>query len=226
MPVHMLSFFIKRKGLIVTAFQIAAFGVAAAAVYGAFAIIQDIPGNFVFLVMGRLMGQISLAIFAASLVPGILRRFSIRWEPAAVIMLFRRQIGVLMFVFALAHYLFVGLAPAIVIGGPPAVIPLFQVFGLLAFFLTVPLAMTSNNFFQRRMGVWWAKLHRLTYAIAWLLFGHVALFAGVSVWSVLIGAAAVLEAVSWIYYAFTQKRAGEQARKRAGEHDGGALKLN
>ncbi|MCX7996653.1 MAG: ferric reductase-like transmembrane domain-containing protein [Patescibacteria group bacterium] len=182
------------------------------AAYGSVAILADLPGSLFFLKSGRLVGQVSLVLFVIVILPSILRRFGVRWEPATVVMLFRRQLGVLMFVFALAHYLFVGLVPNILYGKLPESIPVYQVLGMLAFMATLPLAVTSNDYFQRRMGKNWTRLHRLVYIIVWLIFGHVVLFSGVGFWSILIFIIAALELLS-LAYAASRKATFQKAPK-------------
>ena len=55
---------------------------------------------------------------------------------------------------------------------------LFAFSGWLAFVLYLPLALTSNDFLQRRMGRWWKRLQRVTYftalaaAIHWLMLAN------------------------------------------------------
>ena len=48
----------------------------------------------------------------------------------------------------------------------------FITVGLLAFTFLIPLALTSTNSMQRRLGRHWSRLHRLVYAVAFLALLH------------------------------------------------------
>lgn len=48
----------------------------------------------------------------------------------------------------------------------------FITVGMLALFLLIPLAVTSTNGMMKRLGRWWARLHKLIYVIAVLAFLH------------------------------------------------------
>lgn len=78
----------------------------------------------------------------------------------------RRYMGVAAFGYALLHtvlYLIdkAGLDPVL------SELPRLYIWtGWVAFLIFVPLAMTSNDWFVRRMGTWWKWMQRWTYAAA------------------------------------------------------------
>ena len=84
----------------------------------------------------------------------------------------RRALGVAAFGYALLHTLFylidkAGLDPVL------SDLPRLAIWtGWLAFVIFVPLAVTSNDWFVRRMGTWWKWLQRWTYAAAVLTLVH------------------------------------------------------
>lgn len=84
----------------------------------------------------------------------------------------RRYLGVAAFGYAALHTVFYlidrsGLDPVL------SDLPRFYIWtGWLAFLIFVPLAVTSNDWFQRRMGTWWKWLQRWTYAAAVLTLLH------------------------------------------------------
>ena len=84
----------------------------------------------------------------------------------------RRYLGVAAFGYALLHtilYLIDKAALDLVISE----LPLFYIWtGWVAFLIFVPLAMTSNDWFVRRMGLWWKWLQRWSYAAAVLTLAH------------------------------------------------------
>jgi methionine sulfoxide reductase heme-binding subunit len=91
---------------------------------------------------------------------------------------YRRALGLLTFYYALMHFaVYIVLDQALnfsavlddVLKRP------FIMFGMASLALLVPLAVTSNNFSIRRMGMKWIWLHRLIYIIAAVAALHFAL---------------------------------------------------
>jgi len=83
---------------------------------------------------------------------------------------FRRALGLLTFGAILLHLL-VWLALDVQILGQiweDILKRPYITIGMLAFLLMLPLAITSNNYSLRRLGVRWRQLHRLTYLIVLL----------------------------------------------------------
>ena len=147
--------------------------------------------------IGRQFGTIALIFYLLSLMPGIMSRSRLLPLAGITLMLFRRHLGIIMFVSAFVHYSFTTLLPMIIDGWPLAT-DLFRVFGLLAFFLTTPLWLTANDTSERFLGRKWKILHRLTYVVLLLVFGHVAL--QMKKWAIVIGVVIVAEILSWIVY--------------------------
>ena len=150
-------------------------------------------------------GRLGIIIYIATLIPGILRRFKIHHPLGQMLMLFRRQTGVLSFMLVSLHGWFNKGLPLILKHRNLFPLPPFSVMGISAAILLFLLFITSNDTSVHKMGRWWERLHQLTYLIVWLVFLHVALIK-LSVWSVLIGFFAVLEVVSFLYNALNQKR--------------------
>jgi DMSO/TMAO reductase YedYZ heme-binding membrane subunit len=148
---------------------------------------------------GKNFGTIALVLFVTTLIPSIIQRFGLSKQFSLIIKLIlpvRRQIGILMFVSAFTHYLGVKVIPSIQYKLPVS-LPLYQAFGLLALGLTFLMFITSNNWATRKLKSNWKRLHRITYIIGWLIFGHVIL-QGVSWQSIIIGVVMVLEVASLI----------------------------
>jgi len=158
---------------------------------------------------GVTSGTISLVFFCLSIFPGILRRFGRNSKVTQVLLLFRRQIGVTAFLFGFFHYLAVRMLPILLVGVPINLNPLpFEIFGFLTLYPMSLLFLTSNDYSVKRMGVWWKRLHWLSYVLVWTLFFHVVL-QRMSIWSFIIGVFAFLEVLSWINLGIqmrTQKR--------------------
>lgn len=161
-------------------------------------IVTGHPSQTFFYQFSRLAGQLAVVAFVLSITPGIARRFGIRTTATTILMLFRRQTGILVFLLALMHYIIIFLAPTIRAGEAPTEPPIYQLMGVLALYPMALLFVTSNDWAVRKLGKWWQRIHRLVYIIAWAIFLHVALVE-INIWAVLIGIFAVLETVSLIY---------------------------
>jgi methionine sulfoxide reductase heme-binding subunit len=87
----------------------------------------------------------------------------------------RRTLGLLMFFYALCHFLiWFWLDQNLVISDMFTDVykrP-FITAGFIAFVLTIPLALTSNQWSIRRLKKHWSKLHKLVYLIALLVILH------------------------------------------------------
>jgi len=108
----------------------------------------------------HLYGQVALAYLVASLAITPLRRV---W--GINLLRFRRAAGVMGFVYVVAHllvWLLLDIASAAAIWADIVKRPYITV-GMAAFVLLVPLAMTSTNAAQRRLGPRWGQLHKLAY---------------------------------------------------------------
>ena len=154
---------------------------------------------------GKNMGTLSLILFIITLIPSMIRRFGLAKEFSLLIKLtlpVRRQFGILMFMTAFTHYLAMKVIPTLQFKLPPY-LPIYQAFGLAAIILSLALFITSNNWSTRKLKSNWKKLHRLTYVIGWLIFGHV-LLGGlksegeISLQAIIIGVIMVLEIASLI----------------------------
>jgi sulfoxide reductase heme-binding subunit YedZ len=154
---------------------------------------------------GKNMGTLSLILFIITLIPSMIRRFRLAKEFSLLIKLtlpVRRQFGILMFMTAFTHYLAMKVIPTLQFKLPPS-LPDYQAFGLAAIILSLALFITSNNWSTRKLKSNWKKLHRLTYVIGWLIFGHVLLISlrseeGISIQALAIGVVMALEMASLI----------------------------
>ena len=108
----------------------------------------------------HLYGQVALAYLVASLAITPLRR-----NLGINLLRFRRAAGVMGFVYVVAHllvWLVLDIASVTAIWADIVKRPYITV-GMAAFLLLLPLAATSSNAAQRRLGHRWEQLHKLTY---------------------------------------------------------------
>lgn len=140
-------------------------------VYLTYALMTDGLGVNPIETLTHITGEWGLRLLLLTLAITPLRRL-FHWN---VLIRFRRLLGVCSFVYISAHFLtyvvfdyffdWLAIVEDIVEHAYIAV-------GFLAFMLMVPLAVTSMDSLQRKMGRYWGKLHQLTYLIAVLAIVH------------------------------------------------------
>ncbi len=156
--------------------------------------------------IGKNFGQAALILLGIVILPGILGRFKIEIKITRLITLFRRQLGITVFLLGLSHYALIRFFPMIS-GAYPISLPVgFEIFGTIALSIFFFMFLTSNNYSVKRLGKWWKRLHRFVYVAVWSLAIHTALQI-TSVWSIYAGIFAVLEVGSLIYDYVKKKRA-------------------
>jgi len=151
--------------------------------------------------LGKLFGTLAALVFIATITPGIIRRFKLKGLLKDLQIYgtgIRAHTGVLMFLLAFAHYVFVKIIPLFPKIQEISEVPVFEYFGLLALYFCIPLAFTSNLYLKKKMKKNWNRLHSLVYLIVWFIFLHVALVGELGI-AILIGLTAILETLSLIY---------------------------
>ncbi len=127
---------------------------------------------------GVIYGRLAVIFYSLTLIPGIIRRFQIKepvlWQTQTTLMLFRRQIGILVFFTVLVHYMFLR-GFRLISFGLPSFVPTFEFVGFIAFQLLFLMFITSNDWAVARLKKWWVYLHRATYLIVFLVFLHILL---------------------------------------------------
>jgi methionine sulfoxide reductase heme-binding subunit len=162
------------------------------------AIVMDSGNPAWFYANAKLFGQIALVLYVLTAIPGIMRRFGKFTKPVSLLMMFRRYIGIAMYLFVLLHGSVERLF-SIMKGAPAPVTPvIFELFGTVASMLLIWMFLTSNDKSVNTLGKWWHRIHNLTYIVVWLIFVHVAL-QGLSIWTVLIGITSIAQLTSHIY---------------------------
>ena len=132
------------------------------------------PDGFVpFYTAGLTFGTVSFYLYVSTLVPGILKRFQVLPLVQSIFMLFRRHLGIMMFLTAFVHMGYVQTIPAVF--GPTGIhFDLFPhvIYGFLAWAILFPLWLTSNEYSVRKLKRNWIYLHRLTYIACFFVFMH------------------------------------------------------
>ena len=149
------------------------------------------------------LGIYALILYILTLLPGLIAR--LRWflpitmSISSILLPFRRQLGVMMFVVVYVHMAFASTLPQLVMNDfdmTKIVFENFEWMGIVAWWVLWPLWLTSNDVSVRFMGKWWKRLHKLTYVSLFLIFLHVALqYESLGIVVAVIG---ILEVVSWL----------------------------
>ena len=188
----------KKSPQIIPLFKYLYFAIILFVIFGANSYIKKGDIDQSFYTIGVFFGRTALTLLGIVVLPGILGRFAVEIKLTRIITLFRRQLGILVFVLAFSHYQLVR-GISIYTGQVPLFPrPIFEVIGTSALFLMFFMFLTSNNFSVRKLGKNWKRLHRIVYIILWLLVLHTGL-QRVSIWSVFILTFAILELASLIY---------------------------
>ncbi len=143
-------------------------------------------------------GKSAVVIYILTLVPGIVRRFGLKHEIVAIVMILRRYLGILMYILVFTHYWWVRginiwFHKIFVI--PP---PVFESVGFIALVLLTPIFLTSTDLAVAKLGKWWGRIHKLTYVVMFLILLHTAL-QRISIWSILVLLIVILQMTSYIY---------------------------
>ncbi|MCB9813674.1 MAG: ferric reductase-like transmembrane domain-containing protein [Pseudomonadales bacterium] len=154
---------------------------------------------------GNSLGTLALLLFLTTLLPGIFSRFKVFPLVGASIVLFRRQIGILMFIVAMIHSFYVSTIPAVMTGTfGPEFVTSREILGSLSLIILLPVWLTSNNISQKFFGKFWINIQRLTYFALIAIFAHVALTSYKSALIALI--VLLLEIFSWMNVWFFSKK--------------------
>lgn len=206
LQVKIFEWFARKSRLIITLFHIFYYFLILLFAIGTYFILTKSAYLQFFYNLGRHLGQFALVLLGLAVLPGILGRLRIEIKLSRIINLFRRQLGITVFLFGFVHYSFVRMLPqlaGVFLFNIPSPI-LFENFGVLALFTLFWLFITSNNASVRKLGPWWKHLHRFVYVALWFLVLHTAL-QRISIWSAGIFTVAVLEVVSLIYDYFKKR---------------------
>lgn len=128
--------------------------------------------------LGHASANAAVVFFTLAMLPGMLKRFQVRdllMQVQLMTMLFRRQFGITMYIFVVAHFLLNRLYPVIKFNRSLTSAAPFEIMGMLAFFLLTPLFFTSNDTSVRKLGARWKSLHRIVHVIIWLIMLHIAM---------------------------------------------------
>lgn len=145
--------------------------------------------------LSNIFGKLALITYVLTLVPGMAKRFGINFLPISVLLLYRRQIGIMMFVLALVHMITSGMF----LSSEP-----FIVVSTMAMVILFLLFVTSNNLSVKILAKYWHILQRLTYVAMILIIFHLTLIRFSTTALILIGVA-IMGLISHVYKRYTTK---------------------
>lgn len=181
---RLVPLFAKHRLLIIKLFEVAEISIIFIWGAGGYMLFNDFSGNFAWLyTVGTWFGSGALTLYILTLLPGIIKRLQFLPEYtmpiARILTIFRRHLGILMFLLVFVHLGFVFLLPR-GLTGQLAVSKLNlepgHYFGITAFIMLFPLWITSNDISFKLLGQIRNTIHRLTYVILFILFMHVSFY--------------------------------------------------
>ncbi len=194
---RLFAYIIPRKGRIILFFKLLYFAQIAVLFLASVTFYSSHTYTILYYQLGLYFGKIAVILFILALIPGMLKRFGITHKILALLMIFRRYIGISMFLFALSHYFLVKIFPNLS-SLRTLTFSTFELWGSGALFILFFLFITSNDFSVRKMGIWWYRMQRLIYIAVWLIFFHVAL-QRISLWTILLGVTVFLMMASFVF---------------------------
>lgn len=192
------SFLVRKKNSVITVFKLSYILLFLFFSLGAWIIISSPSQALWFFQTGILCGKAALLLYIITMIPGITRRFGLRNKPLSLVMIFRRYIGISMYLFAFIHFSFVRIIVLLLNFTLAWNFALFELFGIAAATTLFFLFITSNDLSVHKLNVWWYRLHKLTYISMFFIFLHVAL-QKFSVWTIMMGIIILLQAFSFVY---------------------------
>jgi sulfoxide reductase heme-binding subunit YedZ len=126
----------------------------------------------VFHILVHPTGEFSARFLIATLMATPLAMLLKGWRGPQWLKKNRRYLGVAAFGYALLHTLFYLIDKGSLATVTGELSRLYIWTGWIAFIVFIPLALTSMDYFVRKMGTWWKWLQRWTYAAAVLTLIH------------------------------------------------------
>ena len=151
--------------------------------------------------MGRKLGTAAFIFYVLTLLPSMIRRLKYPqlFPIMSMLLPFRRQFGVLMFLVAFAHQGFTTMLPYLVqidfdYSKFQPLLLAHHITGFIAWWLLFPLWLTSNDLAIKYTGKWWKRIHKVTYVAIFAIMAHLVL---VEHWLYAVVLISILVANGW-----------------------------
>ena len=195
----LFSFSVRNRARIIFVFKIFYVGQIIILYLGIRAALDKSEAFVFFYNLAVNFGRVGIVFYILTVLPGMFRRFGFKHKYISILMIFRRYLGIFMFLSVLIHFFVIRGADMLFSKVTITLVPpLFQQLGIIALFLLIPMFLTSNDVSVKFLGVWWKWIHKLTYIIIWFVMLHVVL-QRVSLWSVLISVVLIGQVASFFY---------------------------
>lgn len=147
-------------------------------------------------VLGTKFGEVSLIAYVLTLLPGMATRIGFKNNTISLLRIYRRYIGISMFLLALTHMI---LVKAIFATSLSALLPAapFEAMGGIAISILFFMFMTSNDISIRLLRSKWYLIQNLTNIVMFFILFHLALVK-VSQWTVLAGLLVLSQIITFI----------------------------
>lgn len=191
------QFFVTKRPFIIQLFKIFYILQCAYILVGAYLLLnRNVMGRW-FAKFDIDFGEIGIVLFFLILIPGIARRFGLKHKLLSLLKIYRRYLGICMFLFILMHSTFLFILPFF--EGIVTSLPLYEWFGLSAGILLFFLFLTSNDYSVKLLRQNWYLLHRSVYIIMFLILAHVTLQKPFGIWAILTYGIVILEVGGKLY---------------------------
>ena len=195
---RLFAYIIPRKARIILLFKLVYFIQIAVFLLAGLAFYSGDSSSILYYQLGLYFGRIAVLLFIIVLIPGMFKRFGITHKILALLMIFRRYIGISMYLFALSHFGLVKVIPNLSSLQSLLKLSAFELFGSAALLVLFFLFITSNDFSVARLGIWWYRLQRLIYIAMWFILFHLGL-QRISGWTMLMGIVVILMVTSFLF---------------------------
>lgn len=203
------SLLVQNKNTITMLFLVSEFFVVGLWVAGFLLAVQQSEAVLFLVPFGGKIAQVSVFLYVLTLLPGMMKRLGFINPIQLSLMLFRKHLGILMFLTALLHMGSSFTFPVIASGQIPVFQP--QIFsGFITIVLLLPLWLTSNDVSVKKMGVWWHRIHAFTYVALATIFIHATYMMSYK-WSAVLGLVMIGEIASFFVAKSRKKQAVSKA---------------
>lgn len=146
--------------------------------------------------LGNKVGEASLIAYLLTLLPGMGARFGIKNNILSLLRIYRRYIGISMYLLSLVHIV---LVKAIFASTVAELLPegTFEIMGSFSLILLFFLFITSNDISVRFLRGRWYDIQRITNIAMFFILLHISLVK-ISFWTVLTGIFVIAQIMSFI----------------------------
>jgi len=103
---RLFSTVIRNRTTVIKGFYLFYLLLAAVLILGTYAIINRTTNQPFYVRLTPTLGRAALIVYILTVIPGITRRFDIKHKLISILMIFRRYIGILMYILGFTHYMF------------------------------------------------------------------------------------------------------------------------